>query len=198
MLYDRNGKQHDFATIIKKSFIRLATIILELQLYILNLAGHIPSRTFRKICYLLAGIKLSWTSTIYMGVEFFKPKGITIGPDTAIGKRCFLDGRDTLTIGAHTDIASEVLIYNDEHNIHDNNFGNVYGKVIIGDYVFVGPRSIILPGVTIGKGAVVAAGAVVTKNIPAFEIWGGVPAKKIGDRKAKELNYRIGRAMMFQ
>jgi maltose O-acetyltransferase len=70
--------------------------------------------------------------------------------------------------------------------------------VVIGDYVFIGPRAIILPNVKIGRGAVVAAGAVVTKDIPDFEIWGGVPAKKISDRKIKEPNYRLGRAMLFQ
>jgi len=55
-----------------------------------------------------------------------------------------------------------------------------------------------LPGVKIGNGAVVAAGAVVTKDIPDFEIWGGVPAKKISERQLKNPNYRLGRPMLFQ
>ncbi len=91
-----------------------------------------------------------------------------------------------------------MLFYNDEHDLHSADFGNSYGKIEVGDYVFIGPRSIILPGVTIGTGAVVAAGAVVTKDIPDFEIWGGVPAKKIGDRKLASPSYRLGRAMLFQ
>ncbi|KKQ96441.1 MAG: Acetyltransferase, partial [Candidatus Woesebacteria bacterium GW2011_GWA1_39_12] len=70
--------------------------------------------------------------------------------------------------------------------------------VEIKDYVFIGPRAIILPGVSIGRGAVVAAGAVVTKNVPDFAIVGGVPAKVIGERKNKNLNYRLGRARLFQ
>ncbi len=68
----------------------------------------------------------------------------------------------------------------------------------IGDYVFIGPRAIILPGVKIGRGAVVAAGAVVTKDVPEFSIVGGVPAKQIGERKNKNLTYRLGRARLFQ
>jgi len=90
------------------------------------------------------------------------------------------------------------MIYNDEHDIHDPNYSNSFGPVIIGDYVFIGPRSIILPSVKIGKGAVVAAGAVVTKDIPDFEVWGGIPAKKISDRNIKNPSYKLGRAMWFQ
>lgn len=198
MFLDRNGNKLSTAIAIRKICNRIYTIFSELLLYFLNLIGYIPSRTFRKICYKCAGIKIPMSSTIYMGASFFKPSGISIGKDTAIGKNCFLDGRDKLSIGSHTDIASDVCIYNNQHNIHDNNFGNQYGAVEIGNYVFIGPRAIILPSVKIGEGAVVAAGAVVTKDIPAYEVWGGVPAKKINDRKAKKLSYRIGRPMMFQ
>lgn len=139
-----------------------------------------------------------FATTIHIGANFFKPSNITIGKDTIVGDHCFLDGRAPLTIGDHVDIASQVLIYNDEHDINSPTFGNSFGKVEIGDYVFIGPRAIILPGVKIGKGAVVAAGAVVTKDIPDLEIWGGVPAKKISDRKINNPNYKLGRAMLFQ
>lgn len=184
--------------LVNKIFNRIYTILLEFWLLVLRIVGYIPIHSIRKIFYLISGVKMSWSSTIHIGANFFNPSGIKIGFDTIIGDHSFLDGRAPLTIGNHTDIASGVLIYNDEHDIHDPNFGNSYGSVTIGDYVFIGPRAIILPGVTINNGAVVAAGAVVTKNIPSYEVWGGVPAKKIMDRNLKNPNYRLGRAMWFQ
>ena len=122
----------------------------------------------------------------------------SIGDDTIIGEQGVFDGRDKLTIGNHVDIASNVLIYNSEHDINNVAFEATNEPVDIGDYVFIGPRSIILPGVKIGMGAIIAAGAVVTKDVQDFSIVGGVPAKVIGERKLKELHYRLGRARLFQ
>lgn len=177
---------------------RINTIFLEFWLMILRIVGFIPSHSIRKIFYLISGIKIPLDSTIHIGANFFNPSGITIGHDTIVGDNCFLDGRAPLTIGSHVGIASQVLIYNDEHNINSSDYSNSFGPVTIGDYVFIGPRAIILPNLTIGKGAVIAAGAVVTKNVPEYEIWGGVPAKKISDRASQNLNYQLGRPMLFQ
>ena len=165
---------------------------------ILRFVGFIPIHTIRKIFYLASGIDMPFSSTIHIGANFFKPSNISIGKDTIIGDHCFLDGRAPLKIGNHVGIASQVLIYNDEHDINSPDYGNSFGPVEIGDYVFIGPRSIILPNIKIGKGAVVAAGAIVTKDIPEFEIWGGVPAKKISDRLINNPNYKLGRPMLFQ
>lgn len=183
---------------VPKVINRLKTIYLELLLLVLKYVGYIPIHTIRKTIYILSGINMPMDSNIYMGANFFKPSGITIGHDSLVGSNCFLDGRAPLIIGNHSSLASEVMIYNDEHNIHSPNYENSFGQVIIGDYVFLGPRVIILPNVKIGRGAVVAAGAVVTKNIPEFEVWGGIPAKKISDRQLKNPSYKLGRAMWFQ
>ena len=137
-------------------------------------------------------------STIHMFANFFQPKNIEIGTDTIIGNNAFLDGRAPLIIGNHTDIAAEVLIYNSEHDINDENFQARENAVEIGDYVFIGPRAIILPGVKVGRGTIVAAGAVVTKDVQDFAIVGGVPAKVIGERKLKDPRYILGRARLFQ
>lgn len=192
------GQPISISNFVPKSINRIKTISLELLLLFLKYVGFIPIHSIRKFFYILSGVNMPLDSNIYMGANFFNPSGITIGHDSLIGSNSFLDGRAPLTIGSHTSLASDVMIYNDEHNIHDQNYSNSFGTVTIGDYVFVGPRSIIMPGVTIGDGAVIAAGAIVTKNVPGFEVWGGVPAKKISDRKIKKPSYKLGRAMWFQ
>jgi len=192
------GQKISIRNIFPKAINRIKTTLLEFILLVLKYVGFIPIHSIRKIIYILVGINMPLDSNIYMGANFFNPSGITIGHDSLIGSGAFLDGRAPLTIGNHTSLASEVMIYNDEHNVHDQNYSNSFGPVTIGDYVFIGPRAIIMPGITIGNGAVIAAGAIVTKNVPDFEVWGGVPAKKISDRKIKNPNYKLGRAMWFQ
>jgi maltose O-acetyltransferase len=177
---------------------RLKTIFLELINFKLRLTGFIPFHMFRRFVYRFWGVKIGKGSTIHMGAIFYDPKNIKIGEDTIIGENAVLDGRDKLIFGNHVDVASEVMFYNGEHDINDQNFKPTFAPVIIEDYVFIGPRAIILPGVTVRKGGVVAAGAVVTKDVPEFTVVAGVPAKPIYERKTKNLNYKLGRAAWFR
>lgn len=195
---DKMGRELSFNEALPKIKNRLLAILQDLKLMLLRWVGYCPSHQWRIFCYRLAGIKIGKGSTIHMWANFFATDKIEIGQDTIVGDHCFLDGRAKLKIGNHTDIASQVLIYNSEHDIHDPEFKAICRPVEIGDYVFIGPRAIILPGVKIGKGAVVAAGAVVTKDVPAGKIVGGVPAQVIGERGLKEFQYRLGRAALFQ
>jgi maltose O-acetyltransferase len=183
---------------MKKIFRRFTAVILEFEVMLLGWIGNIPSHHIRRFFYRIAGITIGSGSTIHMGAIFYNPKNISLGKDSVLGEDIVLDGRDVLTIGNHVDIASEVMIYNSQHDIHDPNFQAVNKPVMIGDYVFVGPRSIILPGVTLHKGSVVAAGAVVTKDVSEFTVVGGVPAQKIGDRTLKNPHYKLGRAAWFR
>lgn len=132
-----------------------------------------------------------------MGVRLYDPNNIVIGEDCVVGEGVVLDGRDKLIIGDHVDIASEVMIYNSQHDINSDKFEAVSSPVAVGDYVFIGPRAILLPGVTVGEGAVIAAGAVVTKDVEPYTIVGGVPAKPIGERNIKNLKYRLTRKTFF-
>ena len=177
---------------------RLKTIFWELVVLKLRWTGYIPSHYVRRFVYRFWGIKIGKGSAIHMGAVFYYPPNIKIGEDSIIGEGTVLDGRDKLIIGSHVDIASEVMIYNGQHDINSENFKAVFAPVAIEDYVFIGPRAIILPGITIKKGAVVGAGAVVTKDVEEFKIVGGVPAKEIGERQNKDLNYKLGRAAWFR
>lgn len=195
---DKNGNKLSTNEIIKKIINRLSNYFLDFELMLLRWVGYIPFHTIRNLKYKFFGIKIGKGSTIHCWANFFDPKNVSIGDDTIIGDHAFLDGRDKLIIGNHVDIASSVMIYNSEHDLESMEFKARTEPVIISDYVFIGPRVTIMPGVKIGKGAVVAGGAVVTKDVPAFTIVGGVPAKPIGERKNKNPNYILGRARLFQ
>lgn len=177
---------------------RLRSYLLDFGLYLLTLVSYVPSHNLRKFMYRLSGMTIGLHSSLHVGCRFYLPSGITIGDDTIIGDRCFLDGRDKLSIGSHVDIASQVMIYNSQHDIDSESFTAITAPVEIQDYVFVGPRAIILPGVTLGRGSVVAAGAVVTHDIPAFALVGGVPAKIIRTRKLRDPHYMLGAPRLFQ
>lgn len=199
---DKTGRELSNKEIMEKVQKRAKSVMLEFVVYLLHIVGCIPFHHTRRFFYRLAGIKIGKGSTIHMGARFFEPFRITIGEDSIIGEGALLDGRARLTIGNHVDIATDVMIYNSEHNVHAEHFaaedGVTTAPVVIQDYVFIGPRVIILPGVSIGKAAVVGAGAVVTKDIESFAIVGGVPAKQIGERQNKDPHYRLGRARWFR
>ncbi len=197
-LKDKMGRSLTFSQAFKKIINRLYNYAADLALFKLHLLVNFPSHHVRRFLMRLAGASIGSGSSIHMGCRFFSLKNLEIGEDTTIGDHVFLDGRAPLKIGNHVDIASQVLIYNSEHDLESTEFKAREEPVSIGDYVFVGPRVIILPGVKIGRGAVVAAGAVVTKDVADFAIVGGVPAKVIGERKSKNLSYKLGRARLFQ
>lgn len=198
LLKDKYNRELSVVQAWPKIVTRLKNYWLDAVLFKLTLVGYIPFHSVRNTCYRFCGIKIGNGSTFHMWARFYDPKNIVIGADSIIGDHAFLDGRDKIVIGNHTDIASQILIYNSQHNIGSEEFEATTGPVEVGDYVFIGPRAIILPGVKIGRGAVVGAGAVVTKDVPEFTIVGGVPAKVIGERKNKNPNYILGRARLFQ
>lgn len=195
---DKSGRELGAQEVRGKAVDRFLSIFLDLELMCLRWVGHIPFHFVRNFFYILAGLKIGKGSVIHMWANFFNPCNISIGNDTILGDHVFLDGRAPLKIGNHVDIASQVLIYNSEHDINSDDFHAIEVAVEIGDYVFIGPRAIILPGVKIGRGAVIAAGAVVTRDVSDFAIVGGVPAKVIGERTNKEPHYKLGRARLFQ
>jgi acetyltransferase-like isoleucine patch superfamily enzyme len=197
-LETKTGEKLTFKKALPKIINRLCNYYLDFELMLLSLVGLIPFHSLRRFFCRLAGVKIGKGSTIHMEARFYQPNNIIIGEDTIIGDHCFLDGRASLKIGSHTAIASYVLIYNSEHDINSLDFRPIEEPVEIGDFCFIGARAIILPGVKIGKGAVVASGAVVTKDVPSLSIVGGVPAREIGKRRIKIFSYRLGRARLFQ
>lgn len=195
---DKDGHRLSLAVSIKKIINRFLSVFLDLKIFAYSFLGYIPFHSVRNTLFKLAGIKIGKHSVIHTGARFYGFKNISLGEDTIVGYRIFIDGRDKVTIGNHTDIASEVMIYNSEHDLNDPNFKATEEPVSIGNYCFIGPRVIIMPGVQIGDGAIVAGGAVVTKSVKPNTIVGGVPAKEIGIRKLGQHSYQLGRPRLFQ
>lgn len=195
---DKTGKHLSPSELKTKAVNRFKNILIEITVFILHLVGNVPIHHVRRFVYRLAGVRIGQGSSLHMGIRFYEPYRISIGRDSIVGENTVLDGRAKLEIGNHVDIASDVMIYNSEHDVNSEFFTARTEPVVIGDYAFIGPRAIILPGVIIGKGAVVGAGAVVTANVADFSIVGGVPAKPIGERKNIDLHYKLGRARWFR
>lgn len=156
-----------------------------------------PSRHFR-VWYARRILKhLGESPSILRHVNFMWPQRISIGDRVTINPRALLDGRGTLEIGHDTDIAPEVMIWTMEHNPHSDSHEARAEKVTIGHHVWIASRAQIMPGVTIGDGAVIAAGAIVTKDVPPLSIVAGVPAKIIGQRK-NALQYKLDFSPIFR
>ncbi|MFO7535135.1 MAG: acyltransferase [Kiritimatiellia bacterium] len=163
-----------------------------LKFLLLLLCGHIPSHRLRKLIYVrVFGLRADTTAVIYGGAEIRNPREIVIGRNSIIGHGAVLDGRNGLTVGENVNMSTGVWIWTMEHDPQDPLFAAKGGPVVIEDYAWISCRSIILPNLRIGKGAVVCAGAVVTKDVPPYAIVGGVPARVIGQRSS-DLRYELG------
>jgi acetyltransferase-like isoleucine patch superfamily enzyme len=155
----------------------------------------LPFHTIRIFLLRLLGSKIGNKVGLYRGFEVRRPRKLRIGNSTIIGHGALLDARMGLTIGSNVNLSNEVMIWTLHHDYNSPNFAQVGKQIIIEDYVWICSRAIILPGVTIGKGAVVAAGAVVSRDVEPYTVVGGVPAKPIAKRN-NNLSYDLGDAVI--
>ncbi len=152
---------------------------------------YVPFHSFRNFFIKNTIQSLGKNTSLLMGVEFRKGKNISIGNNSIINKKVLLDGRGgKLIIGNNVDIAQETNIWTLEHDVHDDHHKDIGDDIIIEDFVWIASRVTILPGVRIGRGAVVASCALVNKDVPPMAIVGGIPAKILGTRKSA-LNYTL-------
>lgn len=163
-----------------------------LLLYVANRGvGRLPFHRLREALYrALLRIELAPGATIHLGARFTTRGGVTIGVGTTIDQDAVLDGRGGLTIGRHVVTGTQVCLLTADHDPQSPTFAGRVAPVTIGDRAWLGTRAMVLPGVTVGEGAVVAAGAVVTRDVAPFTIVGGVPARPIGER-TRDLTYEL-------
>ncbi|MEO7002970.1 MAG: oligosaccharide flippase family protein [Ktedonobacterales bacterium] len=166
---------------------------------------YIPSYTLRYVWYhRILGWNIERQTTILMG-QYIQMTGIrtsgrrvSIGAGTVINQGCLIYTSGGLLIGAHVSISPGVSLVTGTHDINDPTFPSDYQPIIIDDYAWIGTRAVILRGVTIGQGAVVMAGAVVTHDVAPYTVVGGVPAKPIQERKLHTLTYELMVRPLFE
>jgi acetyltransferase-like isoleucine patch superfamily enzyme len=160
--------------------------------YLYNgIVGRLPSHLMREVflrCY-LGGLGAG--TAVQMGCCFLNGRKVQLGERNVINFGCLFDGRRyRITTGRDVSIGPEASILTLGHDPQSPDFALRGGDVAIGDRVWIGYRALVLPGVSIGEGAVVAAGAVVTKSVEPYTIVGGNPARLIGQR-SRDLVYSL-------
>lgn len=169
-----------------------------------HVIAHIPSHTIRCAWYRhMLGWRIGPGATILMGQRVqagsIRKSGmkVAIGRGTVINYGCLLYTTGGLIIGEHVSISSGVWLVTGTHDMNDPLFPANYKPIVIGNYVWIGVRATILAGVTIGEGAVVMAGAVVSRDVPPYAVVGGVPAKFVTRRKLDNPTYELGFYHLF-
>lgn len=150
---------------------------------------NLPSKRLRVVFLKFFGVKIKGKVRFFAGFHIRGQKKIVIENGVSIGPRVLLDGRNGLIIRKNAVIAYDAIIWTMNHDYNDENFKPNGAPVEIGAYAWICSRAIVLPGITVGEGAVVASGAIVTKNVEPYDIVAGVPARVIGKRERKEYVY---------
>jgi acetyltransferase-like isoleucine patch superfamily enzyme len=171
-------------------WLNLSFLIKATKMYFANhVIAHVPSFRIRHWYYRnILKYVLGRDSSIHMNT-FVTGDHLSIGDNVVINRKCYIDGRFGVEINNNISISSEVCILSMDHDPNHPQFATRQSKVIIKDNVWVGIRAIILPGVTLGEGCVVAANSVVTKDVEPYKIVAGIPAKVIKDRN-REIAYK--------
>src|SRR6266566_7548076 len=161
-----------------------------------HVIAHIPSHTIRQAWYRrVLGWRIGPHVTILMGQHVqmagVRSSGmkVSIGKGSVINHDCLLYTTGGIVIGENVSISSGVWLVTGTHDMNDPQFVDIYKPIVIGDHVWIGVRATILGGVTVGEGAVVMAGAVVTHDVPCYAVVGGVPARVISQRKLQNPSY---------
>lgn len=159
---------------------------------------YIPIHFIRNIFIRITLKSVGKDTSFLMGVEIRNGRNIYIGDNCVINKKVLLDGRGgKLVVGNNVDIAQETNIWTLEHDPQSDWHADKGGDVMIEDYVWIASRVTVLPGVRIGRGAVIACNSVVTNNVEGMTINAGIPARKIGERNSG-LKYILKHEPWFQ
>jgi putative colanic acid biosynthesis acetyltransferase WcaF len=177
---------------VKQALLSLKILIPTRDWAMNHLVCRIPFASPRMAAYALLGVDLEdhRTGIIMLGTQIFRARGLHIGRNCSIGRHCVLDARGGVQIGENVNIGSYTRLQPGKHLIDDPDFKSQRGSMAIGNRAWIAEGAILVGNLTIGEGAVVAAGAVVTKDVDPFMVVAGVPAKPIRER-AHDLRYEL-------
>jgi maltose O-acetyltransferase len=158
-----------------------------------DVVSRFPFVGARMRAYGLFGVTFEDPSSgmIMRRAEVWSPRRLAVGRGTIVGRGCILDARGGITLGRDVNVGSETIMMTAKHEVQDPDFVDSYAPIVVGDRAWIALRVTILGGVTIGEGAVVAAGAVVTRDVAPYTIVGGTPALPLGER-TRDLRYELG------
>lgn len=145
----------------------------------------LPS-SIRKTCLTVFGAQIGNNFVCRESIYVHFPWKLIIGDNVWLGAGAYIHNLDHLVIGSNTSIGHQVFVTTGSHDITLKSFPYKNSPVEIGSSVFLASRCVILPGVKVGEGSVVAAGAVVSKSVSSWQIVAGTPAKAIGSRRIEE------------
>lgn len=182
--------------IFKNTYLYKLVRAFSVEFMVNDVLPHIPFWTLRKFYLRMLGTNLAKGCFIMKKVYFITPNNLVLGENSHINRGCTIDARGKLIIGKNVSISHNALIMTGGHDYQSTDFKGKFRPIVIDDYAWIGAGAIILQNVHIGKGAVVCAGAVVCKDVEDYEVVGGVPAKKIGERN-NVLNYKCNGAALF-
>ena len=149
----------------------------------------VPFWTLRRWYLKMLGMQIGKGSFVAKRTFCINPNLVRLGDYSHVNRGCVLDARGGISVGNSVSISHEVCLMTGSHDMDSPDFLGIFKPIVIDDYAWIGVRAVVLQGVRIGKGAVVCAGAVVTKDVNDYEVVGGVPAKVIRKRN-NQLNYQ--------
>ena len=164
------------------------------QDYLLNhVVNRIPLVGARMLAYAALGVELDdpASANISLGVEMWAGHNLSMGRGATIGQRCYVDARGGIRLEANVSISREVCVLTASHDPDSPEFEAPLAPVRFEQRSWIATRAVVLPGVCIGEGAVVAAGAVVARDVDPYTVVGGVPARVLRKRH-EPMSYELG------
>lgn len=169
--------------------VRVKTLLWEYSWNLLCTWTPKPMNTWRLFWLKIFGATIYGKPFVHQRAIIQMPWNLTLHHRACLGDRSNAYSLGKIEIGAHATVAQEAYLCTGTHAFNSSSMNLITKSIFVGDHAFIGLRSIIMPGVRIGKEAIVGAGSIVTKDVNDYEVVAGNPAKAITKRKYESKSY---------